>query len=80
LLAGGVWLVWRRLIAWQIPAGFCLVLLVSLPLGTGWLLLQPALWLLLGWVMTDGNSTPITPVAGSFMVRPPACCASALPH
>jgi Na+-translocating ferredoxin:NAD+ oxidoreductase RnfD subunit len=41
LLAGGLWLVWRRLIAWQAPAGFCLVLLVSLPLGTGWLLLQP---------------------------------------
>ena len=61
LLAGGLWLVWRRLIAWQAPAGFCLVLLASLPLGTGWLLLQPALWLLLGWVMTDGNSTPITP-------------------
>ncbi|NWK76670.1 RnfABCDGE type electron transport complex subunit D [Aquitalea sp. LB_tupeE] len=61
LLAGGVWLLWRRLNAWQVPAGFCLVLLVSLPLGTGWLLLQPALWLLLGWVMTDGNSTPITP-------------------
>ena len=61
LLGGGVWLLWQGLIAWQAPAGFCLVLLVSLPLGTGWLLLQPALWLLLGWVMTDGNSTPITP-------------------
>ena len=60
LLAGGMWLVWRRLSNWQAPAGFCLVLLVSLPLGTGWLFLQPALWLLLGWVMTDGNSTPIT--------------------
>ena len=61
LLAGGLWLVWRRRNAWQTPAGFCLVLLVSLPLGTAWLLLQPALWLLTSWVMTDGNSTPITP-------------------
>lgn len=61
LLAGGAWLGWRRLLAWQAPAGFVLLMLASLPLGTGWLLLQPALWLLAGWVMSDNNSTPITP-------------------
>jgi len=61
LLAGSLWLGWRGLLAWQAPAGFMLVLLLSLPLGTGWMLLQPALWLLSGWVMSDGNCLPITP-------------------
>lgn len=61
LLLGCVWLGWRRLLSWQAPAGLVLILLLSLPLGSGWILLQPALWLLSGWVMTDGNSSPITP-------------------
>ncbi|WP_287878680.1 RnfABCDGE type electron transport complex subunit D [Aquitalea sp.] len=61
LLMGCLWLAWRHLLAWQAPTGVVLVLLLSLPQGTGWMLLQPALWLLAGWVMTDGNSTPITP-------------------
>lgn len=61
LLMGCLWLGWRHLLAWQAPTGLVLILLLSLPLGTGWMLLQPALWLLSGWVMTDGNSSPITP-------------------
>lgn len=61
VLAGSLWLGWRGLLAWQAPAGFMLVLVLSLPLGTGWILLQPACWLLAGWVMSDGNCLPITP-------------------
>lgn len=61
LLLGCLWLAWRHLLAWQAATGLVLILLLSLPLGTGWMLLQPALWLLSGWVMTDGNSSPITP-------------------
>jgi Na+-translocating ferredoxin:NAD+ oxidoreductase RnfD subunit len=61
LLMGCLWLGWRQLLAWQAPASLVLILLLSLPLGSAWILLQPTLWLLSGWVMTDGNSTPITP-------------------
>lgn len=61
LLAGGLWLLWRGLLRWQAPLGLVLVVLIALPVGSGWLLGQSALWLLAGWVMSDGSSTPITP-------------------
>ncbi|WP_110313213.1 RnfABCDGE type electron transport complex subunit D [Aquitalea magnusonii] len=61
LLAGGLWLLWRGLLRWQAPLGLLLVVLIALPVGSGWLLGQSALWLLAGWVMSDGSATPITP-------------------
>lgn len=61
LLLGICWLGWRHLLAWQAPAGFGLVLLASLPLPHASLLLQPAWWLLAGWVISDSNSIPLTP-------------------
>ncbi|RMD01965.1 hypothetical protein EAY64_00750 [Aquitalea palustris] len=60
LLAGGLWLLWRGLLRWHAPLGLLLVVLIALPVGSGWLLGQSALWLLAGWVMSDGSSTPIT--------------------
>ncbi|MBV8679419.1 MAG: RnfABCDGE type electron transport complex subunit D [Aquitalea sp.] len=60
-VAGALWLSWRGIIRWQAPLSLLLVVLISLPIGSGWLLGQPALWLLAGWVMTDGCSTPVTP-------------------
>lgn len=60
LLAGGLWLLWRGLLRWQAPLGLLLVVLIALPVGSGWLLGQSALWLLAGWVMSDGSCTPIT--------------------